>query len=287
MSLTNYYLVLAAANGDTLVGQLTMAASLPVTLASDQTAITVTANYSGATGAAVPANAAQVGGPDSGGLLRSGRIYDADTGAGTEYVLGSNIRISGAGGSIEAKGQQLMASSIPVVISSDQSAITVTATNASIGLNGAAIPTSSTQVGGTDGTNLQPIRLFDADTGGGTQFVLGTVLRQSASGGSVEVGTTTTPLQTLSTSSTGTQTSVASSATNVTLLAANLARRGATIYNDSTKTLYVKMGATASATSYAVQLGSGGYWEVPFGYTGIIDGIWSTANGNARITELT
>jgi hypothetical protein len=89
------------------------------------------------------------------------------------------------------------------------------------------------------------------------------------------------------TSATGTTTSVASSAANVTLLALNAARKGATVFNDSTKTLYLKLGATASTTSYTTQLGSGSYFEVPFGYTGIIDGLWSSANGSARVTELT
>lgn len=81
-------------------------------------------------------------------------------------------------------------------------------------------------------------------------------------------------------------TSVASSATNVTLLASLAGRKGATIYNDSAQILYVKFGATASATSYTVQMAPGAYFEVPFGYTGIIDGIWASADGDARITEL-
>lgn len=88
--------------------------------------------------------------------------------------------------------------------------------------------------------------------------------------------------------STGTTTSVAASASNVTLLAANITRIGATIYNDSTvANLFLKLGATASATSFTVRLVPNAYFEVPFGYTGIIDGIWSVATGNARITELT
>lgn len=94
-------------------------------------------------------------------------------------------------------------------------------------------------------------------------------------------------------STTPAQSTVGDSATNVTLLAANTARKGATIYNDSSALLYLKLGATASTTSFtAILLGNGGglggYFEVPYGYTGIIDGIWaSDAGGNARITELT
>lgn len=86
---------------------------------------------------------------------------------------------------------------------------------------------------------------------------------------------------------TGTTTSVAGSATTVTLLASNTSRKSATFYNDSTATLYLKLGATASTTSYTVQLTPNSYYELSVGYTGIIDGIWSSATGNVRITELT
>jgi hypothetical protein len=88
-------------------------------------------------------------------------------------------------------------------------------------------------------------------------------------------------------SDTATLTNVASSAANVTLLSLNTARVGATIYNDSTAILYVKFGTTASATSYTIQMAANSYFETPFKYTGRIDGIWASANGNARITELT
>lgn len=86
---------------------------------------------------------------------------------------------------------------------------------------------------------------------------------------------------------TGTQTSVASSATNVTLLAANSARRGVSIYNDSTAILYLRCAATATTSNFTTKLFEDDYWEAPAGYTGIIDGIWASATGNARITEFT
>lgn len=90
-------------------------------------------------------------------------------------------------------------------------------------------------------------------------------------------------------SSTATLSNVASSASSVTLLSSNANRLNATIFNDSTQVLYVKFGATASATSYTVQIAANGYYELPVSniYTGIIDGIWASANGNARVTELT
>jgi hypothetical protein len=84
------------------------------------------------------------------------------------------------------------------------------------------------------------------------------------------------------------QSSVNDTNSNTTLLASNANRLGATIYNDSTVALYVKLGATASTTSFTVKMSAGAYYEVPFNYTGIIDGIWaSDASGAARITELT
>lgn len=81
-------------------------------------------------------------------------------------------------------------------------------------------------------------------------------------------------------------TSVTSSASNVTLLASNPNRKGASIFNDSSQVLYVKFGTTASSTSFTVRLTNNDYYEIPFGYVGQVDGIWASANGAARVTEL-
>jgi hypothetical protein len=82
-------------------------------------------------------------------------------------------------------------------------------------------------------------------------------------------------------------TSVASSASNVQLLASNANRVFASIYNESSKQVFIKLGTTASNTSYSILLMPNSYWEVPSDWTGEIDAIWSAANGSARITELT
>lgn len=91
------------------------------------------------------------------------------------------------------------------------------------------------------------------------------------------------------TATTATRSNVASSASSVAIAAANTSRKGLLITNDSTQVLYLAYGATAaSATSYTVQLAPGAYWEMPSPlYTGAMTGIWASANGNARITELT
>lgn len=88
-------------------------------------------------------------------------------------------------------------------------------------------------------------------------------------------------------SSTVTPTPVNAAATNTPLLAANSNRKGATIWNESTATLFIELGGTASLTAYTAQVLGGGYYEVPYGYTGAIAGIWSAANGKALVREFT
>lgn len=81
--------------------------------------------------------------------------------------------------------------------------------------------------------------------------------------------------------------SVASSATNTTLLSSNSARLGATVYNDSSAILYLKLGATATTSDFTIKVFPLSYYEVPFGFTGRVDGFWASVNGFARIGELT
>jgi hypothetical protein len=92
-----------------------------------------------------------------------------------------------------------------------------------------------------------------------------------------------------STTSTATFASVASSASAVTLLAANSSRKTASIFNDSTAVLYVAefptATATVSATSYTAQIAPGGFYTPATEYNGLIQGIWASANGFAKVTE--
>jgi hypothetical protein len=79
---------------------------------------------------------------------------------------------------------------------------------------------------------------------------------------------------------------VASSASSVTLFAASGSVKGRAVYNDSTAVLYLKFGTSASSSSYTVQLAAGAYYEFPQpAYGGVVDGIWASANGNARTTQ--
>lgn len=86
---------------------------------------------------------------------------------------------------------------------------------------------------------------------------------------------------------TAAQTSVASSSTSVTLLAANANRRAFFVFNDSTQILYVSFTATSTAAAYSVKLFPNSCITSDFIYTGIISGIWASANGAAKVTEFT
>jgi hypothetical protein len=56
-------------------------------------------------------------------------------------------------------------------------------------------PENGTASGFNDGSNMQSARVFDANTGVGNEYVIGSMLRASASGGSVETGTSSNPLR--------------------------------------------------------------------------------------------
>ncbi len=95
---------------------------------------------------------------------------------------------------------------------------------------------------------------------------------------------------TVRTYGTATHSTVGDAAASTTILAANSARRGASIINTSSAILYLDMsGGTATTTTrHHVQLVQGAYFEVPFGYTGLITGIWaSDAGGSANVVEYT
>ena len=88
------------------------------------------------------------------------------------------------------------------------------------------------------------------------------------------------------------RTDVASSATSGTLLAGNLNRKTVAIANDSTSILYILYGNTAAASStnytYVLQPITSSIPSILVieDYSGIVTGVWASANGFARITEV-
>ena len=67
----------------------------------------------------------------------------------------------------------------------------------------------------------------------------------------------------------------------------NLLRRGLILWNDSTATVYIKLGLAASNTSFTWRLSSQAGYELPTPiYQGDISAIWEVATGAMMITEL-
>jgi flagellar basal body rod protein FlgF len=156
-------------------------------------------------------------------------------------------------------------------------ASTLPATGAQIGVVGCNQNTSNWTMRLVDGTTSQAAKVKAAST---AAVAADPALVVAISpNNSVAVSATGNATATLS--------NVAASATSVTLLASNANRKAATIWNDSTAILYVKFGTTASTTSCTVKLIADAYYEVPGGYTGLVDGIWASATGTARISEIT
>lgn len=90
-------------------------------------------------------------------------------------------------------------------------------------------------------------------------------------------------------SGTATRSTVNSSTNSATILAANTSRKGASIYNSDANTLYLDLsGGTAATTRCQYAIASGQTHEVPFGFTGLITGIWGAdGSGLADVVEFT
>lgn len=221
-------------------GQATMAASLPVALASDQSALAVTGTFWQATQPVSGTVTANQGG--------TWTVQPGNTANTTAWL------VTGTGGTF------------PVTGTFWQATQPVSATNLDV------------QIGGSDSLT---IGTFPDNEPFNVGQINGTATDDNA--GSVGTGTQRIVA---GTGTIGTTSTVASSATSVTLKAANTSRLSLIIYNDSTAILRVKYGATASATDFT--------WAIPAAgsliigdYNGVLDGIWASANGNARITEVT
>jgi hypothetical protein len=229
--------------------------------------VTATVAAVGATGAAVPASAAFIGISDGTNLVGA-RGFDLDSGAGFEYNLGVSLRIPGSGGSV-AGGTVTNPLRVDVTGTTTQP------------VSAAALPLPSGAATETTLAGVLTTTNFQARIG---------TLGQKAMAGSTPVvlASDQSAVQvTGAKAATATLSNVSSSATVVTILALNASRLGACVFNDSNKVLYLKFGSGASATSFTVRVPALGNYEVPFGYTGVLTGLWDSVNGSARVTELT
>lgn len=217
---------IALANGQRGDLQLDAAGYLKVNIAAGAAA----GGTSSSVGAAAPAVGTAAGFSD-GTNMQLARVYDIDSGGGTEYAQGVVLRRSNSGGSVEvgttsnpfvvggAVAAGVAASGNPVPIAGLYLSAAPTYTNGQAGaiqvdasgnlkVNiqsgggsggtastfGAAVPASGTAVGFSDGTNMQAARVVDLDTGAGTIYAQAVSWRFSGSGTTTEAGTTGAPI---------------------------------------------------------------------------------------------
>jgi len=91
----------------------------------------------------------------------------------------------------------------------------------------------------------------------------------------------TNPVSSSEPSTICTPTNVNADIISIQILAENKSRKGAILQNDSSSNLYIEFTAAATAASVP-KLVPGAYYEIPYKFTGLINGIWdvaSTTNG--------
>ena len=244
-------------------------------------------------------------------LTRSVITGRSSTGGGTYY----NVKVNPSGSLITAigditgvVGQNTMANSLPVVIASDQTAVPVSDNGGSITVDGtvAATQSGTWNINNITGTVSLP-------TGAATETTLAAKATESTlqsidgkitacNTNSVTIGAPlpsgtnnigdvdvlTLPDVAIKNYASSSVTSVVSAAVSTSILASNANRRMAIMVNDTDKNAYVKLGATASTTSFSYKLTPGQTLELPIPvYTGAIDAIWDTSpTGSMRVTEI-
>ena len=294
-----------------IVGQNTMANSLPVAIASNQSGVPVTDNGGSLTVDGTVA-ATQSG---TWNITNVSGTVSLPTGAATETTLSSlNGKVTACNTGAVTISTALPAGTnnigdvdvltLPNVTLASQanpftSAIPISDNAGSITVDGTV---AATQSGTWNITNVSGT--ISLPTGAATESTLSTLNGKvtACNTGAVTISTAlpagtnnigdvdvlTLPDAALKTYSTSAVTSVVSAAVSTSILASNANRRMAIMVNDTDKNAYVKLGTTASTTSFTYKLTPGQTLElaVPV-YTGAIDAIWdSSPTGSMRVTEI-
>ena len=269
-----------------VVGQNTMANSLPVVIASDQTAVPVSDN--------------------GGSITVDGTVAATQSGTwNINNITGTVTLPTGA-----ATESTLAAKATESTLQSIDGKITACNTN-SVTI-GAPLPSGTNNIGDVDVLTLPNVTLasqtnpftsaIPVSDNGGSITVDGTIAATQSGTWNVTVNTAlpagtnnigdvdvlTLPDVAIKTYSSSSVTSVVSAAVSTSILASNANRRMAIMVNDTDKNAYVKLGATASTTSFSYKLTPGQTLELPIPvYTGAIDAIWDTSpTGSMRVTEI-
>jgi hypothetical protein len=157
------------------------------------------------------------------------------------------------------------------------------------------IGTTVQPISGTVASNQSGIWYVRLTDGYGNPVLVRTSAAQAGDPGVVvRVASSTTDgyvasLLDRSKANTASRTTVANTTVATTILSNNDLRKGATIYNSSNKLLYIAFGPVdATLASFTALIATNGYYELPYGFTGRISGIWgASGSGGALVTELT
>lgn len=240
----------------TVLGQGTMAQSLSVVIASNQSAISVTPTTSYAQGSTTSGELGNL-------------IQGAVTTAAPTYTTGTTNPLSlDVSGSLRV----VVAEALPAGSNNIGSITNVTGTvSLPTGASTSALQTTANTTLATISGQLPP------------------ALGPQASGSSLSVvqATGTTFSVTSDVSTTGTLSSVSLTTSSQVFLAANANRKGFIIYNDSLNMVFLAFAATASTTAFSTKIQAQGAFDSDIDYTGVISGIASSASGAVRITEFT
>lgn len=234
-----------------VLGQTTMANSLAVVIASNQSAVAVTGTVTSSGDYAQGSTTSGELGPLIQGAATSGSpTYTTATTNPISLTLAGALRTDAS-----ATTQPVSAASLPLPTGAATSALQTTGNTTLSTISGQLPPALGPEASASSLSVVQAT---------GTSFAV-----------SVDV------------SSTGALTSVALATSSTTILASNAARKGFIVYNDSLNILYIAFSGTASTSAFSAKLQPGAAYNSDILYTGIITGIGSAASGNARVTEFT
>lgn len=275
-------------------GQTTMSASVPVAIASNQTAVPISA-------ASLPlpsgaATAVTQGSTTSGqsGTLALGAVTTAAPTYTTAQTSPFSLTTAGA--------LRVNAAQLPTALGATTKAASLSVAPAtdSVGTAGSASSTVYSVQGVASGTNLPVSQATAANLK--AQVFGGATIGSAPSGNPVLIagsdgsfvwnilvdGYGSIRNNPASSSSTSTST-VAGSSSSGTLLASNASRRGVSLSNNSSAILYLLFSSgTASASANNVIIPPNTSWFMPQPiYTGQINCIWASAAGQAYIVEIT
>jgi hypothetical protein len=289
-------LTIAIGDLNGVAGQETMADSLPVVIASNQSAIPITDN--------------------AGSITVDGTVAATQSGTWNINNISGTISLP-TGAATESTLQSLATESTLQAVATESTLQNIdgkiTACNTGAVTVSTALPAGTNNIGDVDVLTLPNVTLasqanpftsaIPISDNAGSITVDGTVAATQSGTWNVTVNTAlpagtnnigdvdvlTLPAVVAATYSTSAVTSVTSAATSTSILASNANRRMAIMVNDADKNVYVKLGATASTTSFSYKLTPGQTLELPTPvYTGAIDAIWdSSPTGSMRVTEIT